>query len=390
MQVWRKVENEQGQTRLQEVKDVGEIAADKPILFVFPGVGGTNGSNSQDEDKQGGISRILAKGNPKAGGLCSYAAKVLDTETYLANLEARKHDPDAPLTPLAEDYEILAVTYSTPVTALKAKNSNEHKQNRDAEAHRFVRDFLRPLQDRDASQPITFFGISYGSLFAQNARRSLIRSYKRDNLPKEEIQQKVKSIYQITAADVSLSSISRGHSFIGDLQFSGLAFSFRKDLIGRAVNSTMRDRLGRLPRAGENNEYLFTGKDNFYRVFTPAPKSVDMWLGEDGKQVHDAKLLNLFRTRHTTALILLDKGENGEMFRNAFRQIVGRPFAVEQAQGVSIKELLNEPLQAAVIREEEKQAAEKERPGFLTRILSSRDRKQDNQPDQERKEGYGR
>lgn len=389
MQLWRRIENEQGQTRLQEVKDVSEIAADKPILFVFPGVGGTNGSNSQDEDKEGGFSRILAKGNPKAGGLCSYAAKVLDTETYLANLEARKTDPDAALKPLAEDYEILAVTYSMPVTPLKAKNSNENKQDRDPESHRFVRDFLRPLQDRENGQPITFFGISYGSIFAQNARRSLRRSYKRDHLSKEEIHEKVKSIYQITAADVSLSSISRGHSQTGDLQFSGLAFSFRRDLIGRAVNSTFRERVSRLPRAGENKEYVFTGKDNFYRIFTPAPKSVDMWLGEEGQQVHDAKLMNLFRTRHTTALILLDEGENGQMFRNAFRTIVNRP-TQEQSQGVAVKDLLNAPLQSAIEQEEARQATEKGRPGFLQRILSGRDREQDNSPDRENRRGYGR
>lgn len=381
MQVSRRIEiwDEKAQkyvTRLEPIKNVEDINTDKPILFVFPGVGGTNGSNSQDEEKKGGLFRMFAKGNPKAGGLCSYANKVL-----------KEGNPD-------NDVEILAVTYSNPYTPGKAKNSNENKNNRDFEATRFVKQFLKPLQERENPPSISFFGISYGSLFAQNIRRSLIRSYKRDNLTESQIRDKVKSIYQITAADVSLSSITRGHSFIGDLQFSGLAFSFKNDLIGRAVNSTMRDRVRKLPHAKNEEtkeDYIFTGKDNFYRIFTSAPKSVEMWGNKNDKLVHDDKLLKLFRTRHTTALILMDKGENGEMFRNAFREIVMRAPEHKQeleSAKLEVKGLLHDCLQEAIMAEEVKQANKK--TGFWQKLVRKRSSEQDNNPQEQKREGQSR
>lgn len=366
MQVWRRVEVN-GRTTLEEITNVSQIASDKPILFVFPGMDVTNGSNSHDQERKGGILRMFAKGNPKAGALSSYANKVL-----------KEGNPD-------HNVEILAVTYSTPFTPFKAINSNKEKRSHDLEASRFVKDFLKPLQKRDNSQPISFFGISYGSLFAQNIGRSLKRSYAKDSMSNELIREKVKSIYQITAADVSLSGITKGRNFMEGLQFSGLAFSFRNDLIGRAINSTPRGRM--VQKAGD---YRFTSGDNFYRIFTEVSKSTEMWGAEDKKLVRDIKLLNLIPTRHGTALLMLDKGENGEMFRNAFREIVMRsPEQSREVTRLDVKELLNPCLQEAIAAVKIKEANEK--PGFWQKLIKRKSPEQNNEPiGEQRREGYSR
>lgn len=279
MKLWRKTRDEQGNSRLTEVTALDQIDTSKPVVFVFPTTESRNGS-------------------PMCAHRAAGAVKCVNNI-----LKQEEKNPTA---------EVLVVTYDESVSHLKRMKMNkqmDRAKDRDAEA--FVKSYLHPLVEQNAS--ISLFGISYGSIFAEAVRASYIRHAREQGKEDNGIRNELGNIYAVTIANISRATTPRAKGRDGTLDYSSISFSFANDLTARVNNPGFRKSIP----AGHTRDNITIAplSGNRLHVIGNAPRQMSQWKkSEEGMElevVRNTSRIPGLRTNHVPQFFLMTGGDGG-------------------------------------------------------------------------------
>lgn len=342
MKLWRRIRDEEGNSRLTEVTEVSQIDAGKPVVFVFP----IKGAHNSEPDW-----RRCAAGSVK------YVEKMLDMEPQ---------DPDA---------EVLVVSYDGDTSHRRRRHMNRAMDSlQDEDADVFVTDYLRPLVEKNAS--VSMFGLSYGSVFAEAIRASYIRQERLDGRDDAAIGEALGNIYTVMLSNISnaVSANARGRD--GSLDYSGIFFGFANDRTARIDNPRFRDSIPRGHRKNAVTIAPLTGNRAY--VVTDAPKEM-VTRDDKGKWgiVEDRHhKIKHIRHNHSTEFFMLPDDPIGlyPLVERAFYNMVhreGRPTVEElfttrpdKRYASSTDEIMSLPQRADEIY----RAANRVSPGWQGRV----------------------
>lgn len=271
MKLWRKTQDEAGNSHLTEVTDVRQIDAGKPVLFVLP----TKRCTNDNPD-----------GHRYAAGAVKAAQRMLGEEGATS-----------------PDTEVLVVTYDEKTGHGRRRYMNhalDAVQDRDADG--FVRDFLKPLVERDAR--ISLFGLSYGSVFSDAVRATYIREARNDGKPDAAIREDLADIYNIQIANISRATQPGAKGRDESFDYSGVFFSFANDITAKIDAGRLS---ASIPKAhGKDDVTIAQLPGNRCNVIVHAPKEM-LRHEEDGgwSLMKNQSPLPPIRTNHMVDFFLL-------------------------------------------------------------------------------------
>lgn len=214
MRVWRKIRLEDGSAQMQEVESVADIDTSKPVVFHF--LGAVTSSKSPRPGKP-----VPVKMGKSFSGFESMTNGVL-----AGGLETGQA-------------EMLFVSYDNKNLPLKALHANVLRDSAvHKDAKEFAQGFLAPLLD--AGHLPTMVGYSYGGIFADNVRASLLDHYRGQDCTEEDITSKLQN-----ACLLAIGSVS--HAINPDVsrrekggEFTSVYLNNADDIMARVANASFR------------------------------------------------------------------------------------------------------------------------------------------------------
>lgn len=265
MKLWRqKGFDEAGNPQLEEVTSANDISSEKPLLFIFPG--------------QGVLHR-------KEGRMNEASALFKSVQGMLGLEEPPLATDNNPTLP-----EVLVVSYDSKSPAARAIATNNFPRlSADQDAQEFVECFLNPVQARENQQPVTFLAGSYGTIFAENVRKTMQKTGEESGKSSEEIRQQMQEMFLLSTVDVSQMpnpDVKRPHVKDG-LEFPGISFLYMGDKFRKAAHL----RKAPEPIHHENAALTITAPSNGrINVFADAPDSYirPRWDKTDKNEIEEA------------------------------------------------------------------------------------------------------